>query len=263
MLARGIGVRRSPRHVLTTIGLGVRELTAGVGLLATERPVPWLWARVVGDALDLALLGVTLASRHTDQARAAGATAAVAGVTALDVWTALELGGVTKERLREVHVTRTTTVNRPADEVYRFWRDFENLPRFMAHLASVRILDDRRSRWSATAPAGTTVEWEAEIVDDRPNELIAWRSTGGVENSGTVHFAPAPGGRGTELRVEMTYAPPGGVLGAAVARLLGEEPAGQIEGDLRRFKQVMEVGEVVHSDSSIHRGMHPARPSAR
>jgi uncharacterized membrane protein len=106
------------------------------------------------------------------------------------------------------------------------------------------------------------VEWEAETVEDRPNELIAWRSLpdASIPNSGTIRFKDAPGDRGTEIHVELRYQPPGGKLGSLIAKLFGEEPDQQVKGDLRRFKQVMETGEIVHSDSSIHSGMHPAQP---
>jgi uncharacterized membrane protein len=109
-----------------------------------------------------------------------------------------------------------------------------------------------------------SVEWDAEITEDRANELIAWRSLPGaeVDNVGRVRFVPAPGGRGTEVHVELSYRPPAGVLGATFAKLFGEAPEQQIEGDLRRLKQVLETGEVVHSDASIHRGAHSARPPA-
>jgi uncharacterized membrane protein len=132
----------------------------------------------------------------------------------------------------------------------------------MAHLESVQVLDDRRSHWKAKAPAGTTVEWDAETIEDRPNELIAWRSLpdATVPNSGTVRFKDAPGDRGTEVLVQLSYQPPGGKVGALIAKLFGEEPKQQVKGDLRRFKQVMETGEIVHSDASIHRGPHPAYP---
>jgi uncharacterized membrane protein len=150
------------------------------------------------------------------------------------------------------------------EQVYEFWRDFRNLPRFMEHLESVELLEGRRSRWRAKAPVGSNVEWEAEIVEDRPNEMISWRSLPGseVDNTGSVRFLPAPGGRGTEIRVALEYDPPGGRLGAKVAKLFGEAPEQQVASDLRRLKQVLETGEVVHSDASIHRGMHPARPAA-
>ena len=133
----------------------------------------------------------------------------------------------------------------------------------MAHLEAVQVLDERRSRWVAKAPAGSKAEWDAEIVEDVPNQRIVWRSLAGSEvpNQGSLRFVPAPGGRGTEVHVELRYRPPGGRFAATVAKLFGEEPGQQVAGDLRRFKQVMELGEVVHSDASVHRGMHPARPS--
>lgn len=151
-----------------------------------------------------------------------------------------------------IAVERSTTVMRPREEVYAFWRDLENLPRFMHHLESVENTTPGRSRWTARAPGGT-VEWEAEIVEDTPNERIAWRSLPGadVPNSGSVSFVTAPGDRGTEVRVSLQYAPPAGSAGAAVAKMLGEEPSQQVRDDLRRFKQVLETGEVGLSDGSL------------
>lgn len=124
----------------------------------------------------------------------------------------------------------------------------------MKHLESVQVLSDQRSRWIATAPMNNTVEWEAEITDDRPDELIAWRSLEGadVENNGSVRFERATGGRGTIVRVEIDYNPPGGIIGAAVAKLFGEEPGQQVQSDLRRFKQLMETGEVVLSEGALY-----------
>jgi uncharacterized membrane protein len=123
----------------------------------------------------------------------------------------------------------------------------------MQHLESVREIGEGRSHWVAKAPAGSTVEWNAEITAERPNELIAWRSLEGadVDNSGSIRFEPAPGGRGTIVRAEVEYTPPGGIIGAALAKLFGEEPGQQVEADLRRFKQVMETGEVVRSEGSL------------
>ncbi|HEX5733034.1 MAG TPA: SRPBCC family protein [Blastocatellia bacterium] len=255
--ARFIGAEG--RHTALIRFMGLREITAGVGILTNRRPAHWVWARVAGDAIDLALLGAAFSSRDADHGRLKAATAAVIGVTALDVYNAQQLSRDKNDSAIRVH---TVTINHSPDELYRFWRDFENLPRFMSHLESVRITGERRSHWVAKAPAGTTVEWDAEITKDIPGQLIAWRSVEGadVENSGVVRFDPAPGGRGTEVRVELFYDPPGGLLGAGIAKLFGEEPGTQIKGDLYRFKQVMETGEVIHSDSSIHRGMHPARP---
>ncbi|MCI0463970.1 MAG: DUF2892 domain-containing protein [Gemmataceae bacterium] len=145
-----------------------------------------------------------------------------------------------------VKVEKRFTINRPAAELYQFWRNFENLPRFMNHLESVKTLSDTRSHWAARGPLGTQVEWDAEIINERPNELIAWRSLTGaeVDTAGSVHFLEAPGRRGTEVRVILKYDPPGGKLGALVAKLFGEAPEQQIQEDLRRFKQVMETGEI-------------------
>ena len=143
-------------------------------------------------------------------------------------------------------VERSLVIDRPADELYAFWRDFENLPRFMEHLESVTVLTPRRSRWTAHAPAGARVTWDAEIHNEIPGRLIAWRSLPGaaVPNAGSVHFTPLAGGASTEVRVVLSYEPPAGKVGVAVAKLLGEEPRQQVDEDLRRFKQVMESGEI-------------------
>lgn len=141
-----------------------------------------------------------------------------------------------------IKVERTVLVNRPVAEVYQFWRNFENLPRFMDHLESVSVLDENRSHWVAKAPAGMRVEWDAVIHNEVEDQLIAWRSLPGadVNNAGSVHFTPIGDGQ-TEVRVVLSYEPPAGRLGAAVAKLFGEEPSTQVEDDLRRFKQVMEA----------------------
>jgi uncharacterized membrane protein len=162
-------------------------------------------------------------------------------------------------------VDHAITVMKPVVEVYRFWRYFENLPTFMTHVEDVDTTTDGKSHWVARGPLGLRFEWDAEIVTDKPNEVIAWRSLEGstVENAGAVYFERAAGGRGTVVRVELQYNPPGGAIGAAVAKLFGEEPRQQLYDDLRAFKQILEIGEVVMSDASIHPGMHPAQPPAR
>ena len=154
------------------------------------------------------------------------------------------------------------TVNASPEQVYAQWRDFERLPTFMYHLESVQVTDERRSHWVAKAPAGRTVEWDAETVEDRPNELIAWRSLPGADvyNAGTVEFQPAAGGRDTEVRLTLEYDPPFGKLGSKIAMLFREEPGQQVQDDLRHFKQVMETGEILLSDATKRRGPHPAQP---
>jgi uncharacterized membrane protein len=148
-----------------------------------------------------------------------------------------------------MNVRKTITVARPRSEVYAFWRDFENLPRFMRNLESVENLGGGRSHWCAKGVAGTEREWDAELVEDRPNERISWRTIGDddhIRHTGTVSFL-ALGDTGTEVRVDLDYDPPGGKLGESIARLFGEEPGQQIEEDLERFKRVLETGEVERS----------------
>jgi uncharacterized membrane protein len=260
-----IGIPSTRRTRLVLRALGVRELLAGVGLLAEPRSAGWLWSRVAGDAMDLALLGEGFTQRRAKRGRLAAATAVVASVTAIDALSAARQSrdSTLSQVGAPIHVFRTITINREPEAVYEFWRDLTNLPTFMAHLESVQN-SGGRSVWRAKGPAGTTISWEAEVVMDKPGECLAWRSVDGsttVPNRGVVRFNRAPGGRGTEVQVELKYEPPGGAVGAAVAKLFGEEPAQQVAGDLRRLKQVLETGEVLHSDASIHRGPHPARPA--
>jgi uncharacterized membrane protein len=145
-----------------------------------------------------------------------------------------------------IKVYKTVTIQKPASELFSFWRNFENLPRFMHHLESVTVQDSTRSHWVAKAPFGKTVEWDAEIINEVPDELIAWASTenADIPNAGSVSFKTAPGGRGTIVKVNLEYNPPAGALGAAVAKLFGEEPNQQVADDLRRFKSLMEAGEI-------------------
>lgn len=238
-VARLAGVDDAPPPVLRAAG--ARELVHAAGLLAGKRHRAWAATRVVGDVADLALLGGALRRNGTRRLRVA--TAAVGAVTALDVYAALRARGGRGHGSMHASIT----VNKPAAEVYAFWRDLTHLPSFMAHLESVETLSWSRSRWTAKAPAGRTVTWEAELTDDRRNRLIAWRSLDGatVPNAGRVRFEDAPGGRGTEIHVEMTYEVPGGRAGAAVAMVFGEEPEQQVRDDLRRLKQVMETGAVL------------------
>ena len=152
-----------------------------------------------------------------------------------------------------IEVHKSVTINRPIEQVYEFWRTLDRLPTFMQHLESVDVVGARESHWVARAPGGGTVEWDAQIVEERPNELLSWRSREGseVDNVGLVRFSRAPADRGTEVHVQLSYDAPAGLVGATVAKLFGEEPEQQVSDDLRRFKQVMETGEVVRSDGSL------------
>ena len=243
---------------------GLRELAAGIGIFAQKKPTEAMWSRVAGDALDLVSLGVACTAPDAKRGRITFATANVLAVTALDVICAMQLSNGN----HGLHASASCVVNRPLEEVYNFWRDFQNLPRFMRHLDSVVDIGEGRSRWKAKGPAGMDVEWEAVIVADVPGEVITWRSleNSDVDNAGAVRFEQAAGGRGTIVKVNFEYKPLAGVVGAAVAKLFGEEPNQQLDDDLRRFKQVLEVGEVVVSDATLlgtgYMQQRPGRPAA-
>jgi uncharacterized membrane protein len=158
-----------------------------------------------------------------------------------------DIGSDTREQLRGrrgIHVTESVTINKPVGEVYRFWRDLENLPRFMDHLESVAVRDAGVSHWVAKGPAGVKAEWDARIINEVENKVIGWQSLEGstISTAGSVNFEESP--RGTIVRVHFQYNPPAGKLGAAVARLFGEEPNQTVREDLRRLKRLLETGEV-------------------
>jgi uncharacterized membrane protein len=151
-----------------------------------------------------------------------------------------------RPRYSGIKLKQSIIIDRGAAELYEFWRDFENLPKIADILDSVHVIDSNRSRWTVTAPGGIKVQWDAEITKDVENEMIGWRSTpdSTIETAGYVRFERAPGGRGTLVRVAMEYDLPGGKIGAAVAAVIGKRPGGHIEVLLRRFKQLMETGEI-------------------
>lgn len=270
-LARAIGVGDDRRTRSTLLALGAFELGSGLALVSRDRPAPWLWARLAGDALDVGLLVRAFAS---PRGRLPGLTAALGGALAtagLDLATSRELRRVERallhpRRPRVRHIVKTVSVDRPPEELYAFWRDLQNLPRFMSSITSVEVIDDRRSRWRAKLPgkmpAGKWLEWDAEIVADTPNEQIAWRAAPGsrLPMRGEVRFVRGPGGKGAVVRVELQLGQPRGAMAGALARLVGHVREEQVARDLLRFKQVMELGEVVHSDSSLAPGRHPAQP---
>jgi len=248
-IARATGLPDSP---LLLRAMGVREIMCGVGLLNQAASPFWRWSRVAGDAMDLTILGVAAGTAGSGRKRIAATAVAVAGVTALDVLASArrspqQIGGPPRAG---IPVEKSVTINRPADECYRFWRDLERLPRFMQHLESVQCLDERRSHWKARGPAGSSIEWDAEITEDQPGRQLAWRSVGNADvgHSGVVEFMPAPGGRGTMVQLRMRYEPPAGKVGEVAAKLLGEEPSQQIDEDLRRFKQLLEAGEIATTE---------------
>ncbi|HEY0345564.1 MAG TPA: SRPBCC family protein [Solirubrobacteraceae bacterium] len=267
---RMIGVKddASSRRWMRVVG--IREIAAGVGIFSERRPKEWVWARVAGDTMDLALLGSALRGKTEQPARTLAATGAVIGAFAADLLDGLKLsrepgGDGSQDEPLEVH--GAITVRRHPDEVYAFGHDIERFPSFMAHLEEVRITGGGRSQWTVRGPLGMNVSWDVEITEDVPGERISWRSVEGskVDGSGTVKFIPAPAGQGTEVHLELRYDVPGGGVAAMMAKLFGEHPEMQLKDDLRRFKQIMETGEVVRSDGSpegqLNRRMLKQRPA--
>jgi uncharacterized membrane protein len=252
MLCRIAGVSDRDRNAALMRGRGVTEIAKGAGILTRPKPTNWFIARVAGDLLDVALMSGALVQNRGKRGRVLFALSNLAAVTAADALEAQRLRSSDAPPTQGLEVKKAITVNKSPDEVYAFWRSFENFPRFMTHVESVQDRQDGKSHWVVKAPTGT-VEWDAEVAEERPGEVIAWRSLPGssITNRGSVRFKQAPGGRGTEVEVELRYEPPAGTLGVTVAKLMGEEPATQLSDDLRRFKQVIETGEVVRSEGSL------------
>jgi uncharacterized membrane protein len=233
-------------HALLLRALGLRELTSGIGILTRAHPAPWLWSRVVGDALHLSLLGLVISTRGTRRRQLAGAALAVLGITALDVLAARRLtrpahGG--RARASTPTLEASVCVDRSPEECYAYWRDLANVPRFMRAVDSVRAHGDGRMRWVAHASGGVRLEWDAQITHDAPNQAISWRSLdSAVPHAGTVCFEPAPGGHGTIVRLRLQHALP-----------LHDAPRFPIREDLRRFKQLLETGEIATTRAQPHR----------
>ncbi|HEY6643790.1 SRPBCC family protein [Povalibacter sp.] len=225
---------------------GVREIANGLGLLSGRAPATGAMARVAGDALDLALLARAAQSPQSQPLRLLAAASAVLGVTAVDAYAAnAHARKALGEAAGDVTVSERLIIDATPQRLYAFWHNVENLPQVMTHLESVQRVDERRSHWVAKAPAGQSVEWDAEIVEDEPDTLLRWSTCAGsqVRHEGSVRFAPAPGARGTVVHVQIHYGIPGGAAGAALARLLGQDPGLQVKKDLRALKQFIETGE--------------------
>jgi uncharacterized membrane protein len=258
-----VGIPPSGTRVLLIRAVGARELAVGAPLSATGS-ASLVAARVVGDVVDLLLMVLALRARDTARGPLRAATAAVAAISAVDA--AVSVAGLARSASEPQVVRKAVTIARPPDEVYAYWRALENLPRFMAHLESVRETGPRQSHWVAKAPAGT-VAWDAELEAEEPGALLAWRSLPGadVDSAGRVSFIPRDAGTSTEVLVEMTYRPPAGGIGAAVAKLFGDDPSQQVPDDLRRLKQILETGEVTRSEATAageRLRQHPAQPRA-
>jgi uncharacterized membrane protein len=252
LLGNAIGVGQHPALMRT---LGLREIANGVGLLTQQKAGSWAWARVAGDAMDLALLGAATRSNDAQPQRIAAAATAVLGVTALDVYAGQKLmQSRLQTRAPRVHVSHVVTINAKPDTVYEFWRQLDNLPLFVNQLRSISVLDEKTSHWVMETAAGMTVEWDSEITEDTPGRRIAWRTLRNAEvrHSGVVSFEPAPAGRGTVLRVRLRYEPPAGMVGRNVSKLLGREPRQQLKTNLLRLKQLIETGEIACTAGQPH-----------
>lgn len=225
-VARLAGMKEDDRLMRA---LGLRELASGLGILMRRRPIGFLWARTLGDIMDLALLGRSMRSWRADRPRLTMAMAAVGGVAVLDLVASLRTSR--RATTDELAITKLITIGRTPIEVHDAWR--------------------------AAQPD------DIEIIDERRGELVSWRTgpRSALPHVGVARFTAAPGDRGTEVRVDIHYHAPLGKLGAAAAKLVGNEPGQQVYRDLRHIKQILETGEIVHSDASVRRGMHPARPS--
>lgn len=276
----GLAQLAAPRRVAQMIGLpgeeddqnvmrvvGVREIASGLGILAQAKPTPGLWLRVGGDVMDLALLRSAMDSPRTDTGRITAATLAVLGITAADLISSAMMTAEPAEpydalQARDVEVTAAVTVQAPRAEVFAIWDGFQGLPRFMSDAASVQLTGEGQSRWSMAGPAGTTLEWDIQITDSRPNEQIAWSTADGSAMSaqGAVRFRDAPGNRGTQVIFDAHFRPPGGELGKKLAAPFAETMRAKLGSDLRHFKQLVELGEIVYSDDSIVPGPNPAQP---
>jgi uncharacterized membrane protein len=233
----------------------VRRRRANVGSL--ER-----WGSVVvGGAL--VTYGLTRRTKSGAGIAAAGTTLVLRGTTGhCPVYSSIGVSTASTDTRAALggangfHVLESIRLEKPIDEVYRFWRQLENLPRFMTHLEQVVDFGNRRSRWIARGPAGNRVQWEAEIINEVENKVIGWQSLPDADlvTAGSVNFDRARGGRETQLTVHLQYAPPGGRIGKVIAQLFGDEPAQAIREDLRRMKWLLEAGEIPRATASQQPG---------
>jgi uncharacterized membrane protein len=247
-VARMSGLQRH-RRLLPLVGL--RELAAGIGLLSSRNPTPWLWSRVVGDGMDLAVILSSLLSPGNSRRTSAAVTAAVvAAITAVDARESLRSShsnaASTTGAAPDALVSASVIVGKSPEECYEFWRDPTNMTRISPMIESVTVLDERTSHWHITSPLGNRIEWDSKVTGEVPGERISWRSVdgGGLYHAGVVRFERATGNRGTLVSTSVHFRVPGGPAGVGLAKLLGANPRSEVREDLRRFKQLLEAGEI-------------------
>lgn len=222
---------------------GLRQIATGAGLLSERAPATSIWSRVAGDTVDLALLGASMRSPQARPGRVVLTATLLAGITALDIYAAqLHRRGLAKHAREPRRVDLSIDIASTPDKLYSFWRDVENLPRFMTQLRAVTRTGQRTSHWLANAPVGLLIDWDIEVVDDQPGKLIAWRTLPGsaISNYGVIRFDALPENRGTCVHLNFEYFPSSQAISTALVRWLGANPQGQIAQDLRRFKQLVE-----------------------
>ena len=239
---------------------GLREIATGIGILTSKDAGPWIWGRVAGDALDIGTVATGFQDGNPKKSNLTLALTSLAGVTAVDLVCALGLSrGIRKEEDAEesqtgegaseastARVERSLTIEKSAEELYQRWRDLQTLSRVMGHFADVRASGDGQTHWELHGPAGRVLEWDVRTIEDRPGEVLRWQASpdAKVPVEGSVRFRPAPGNRGTVVTLRFQFDPPGGVLGDAAVRLLGGAPGLLASKALRRFKSLVETGEI-------------------
>ncbi len=257
-LALGLAALLAPRAIgrMTGLGerdallrfIGARELTSGFGLLTGKRKTAWLWSRVAGDAIDLAVIATALRSDNPARNRALTTAAVVAAIAAADVAASLrgQRSSDSAVNRADAYLEAAVITQKTPEECYAFWRDLSNLPKFMRSVESVTPADGLRLHWRLRGPLRSSWEWDAQITTDRPGECIAWKSVEGAEiqQAGMVSFGPATGQRGTFVRLSQHYRPSAGSIGVKLAKLFASDPRSEAREDLRRFRQLIETGEI-------------------
>ena len=235
---------RAPPALLPFVGL--RELASGWGLLTQEQSSPWLWSRVVGDVMDLAVIASALTPSNRQRTRALGTAGVVAAIAAADLAAAIAHSNRGRRAVASGPFSEGLIVNKTPQECYEFWRDVNNLPRFSAAVESVAQIDDRHVRWMLRGPLSQKTAVTIKTTTDEPARRIAWHSVGrsDLSHAGVVRFDPAPGNRGTLVSALLWYPPLSGTAGWRIASLVGADPRSFLREDLRRFKQLLETGEV-------------------
>lgn len=239
-----------PRQTPLLRLFGFREVGAGIGILRSTDPGPWMWGRVGGDALDLAALGAAMGKDNPQRGRVAAAIGVIAAITALDAYNAYALSAADGKSQAETAdsppITQTITIGKSADELYGLLHDAQTLAQVMEPVAKITPVNDQRAHWVAELPLGRSLTWDMELIDDRPGESMRWRSLTDtqVPATGSVAFRAAPGDRGTEVTLRLELEPPGGAVGAAGVKLLRAVPQTMLYKALRRFKSLAETGEI-------------------